>query len=137
MSVSSSSRIIRQTSIYSLLVVTNVALTLGLLKVFPQLLPDNRSQVAPHTLVLPDNKQHPNFVTAAVDKVGEAVVRIDIERTVRTNVEIPFFKNPFFRDFFGEGLLPRIPKEYQQLEQGSGFIIDLSVTPLELQEATN
>ena len=65
-----------------------------------------------------------NFVTAAVDRVGPAVVRIDTERIVSRQVD-PFFDDPFFRRFFGE-----TPPGFSTLRsdrevgQGSGFIID-------------
>ncbi|MDJ0589002.1 MAG: HhoA/HhoB/HtrA family serine endopeptidase [Pleurocapsa sp. MO_226.B13] len=65
-----------------------------------------------------------NFVVAAVERVGDAVVRIDTERTVATNLQNPFFDDPFFRDFFGRDVFPQLPKEYRQQGQGSGFIID-------------
>ena len=65
-----------------------------------------------------------NFVTAAVERVGPAVVRIDTERTV-TPI-FPFLDDPFFRRFFGEGGLPEIPREYRMRGQGSGFIVDSS-----------
>ena len=64
-----------------------------------------------------------NFVTAAVNKVGGAVVRIDTERTItqRTN---PGFNDPFFRQFFGDNFSSpnRQPERLQG--QGSGFIFD-------------
>jgi S1-C subfamily serine protease len=65
-----------------------------------------------------------SFVAAAVSRVGPAVVRIDTDRTIATNAPDPFFDDPFFRGFFGEDIFPRMPKEYHQRGQGSGFIID-------------
>ena len=44
-----------------------------------------------------------SFVAAAVAKTGAAVVRIDTERTVATQMD-PFFEDPFFREFFGDSL---------------------------------
>lgn len=64
-----------------------------------------------------------NFVTAAVERVGSAVVRIDTERTVTRNLN-PFFKDPFFDRFFGDNFQGQIPREEQQKGQGSGLIID-------------
>jgi S1-C subfamily serine protease len=64
------------------------------------------------------------FVTAAVNRVGKAVVRIDTERTVNRNPD-PLFDDPFFRRFFGEEL-PRGPMQERLRGQGSGFIIDKS-----------
>lgn len=64
-----------------------------------------------------------SFVTAAVNRVGAAVVRIDTERTVTRRQVDPLFEDPFFRQFFDDGL-SRIPQEERLRGQGSGFIID-------------
>ena len=64
-----------------------------------------------------------SFVTAAVNRVGMAVVRIDTERTVTRDLD-PFLEDPFFRRFFGEDFEPQFPREQLQRGQGSGFIID-------------
>lgn len=61
-----------------------------------------------------------SFVTAAVNRVGPAVVRIDTEKTITRNVD-PFFDDPVFRRFFGE-----VPRQQQQTGLGSGFIFDRS-----------
>ncbi len=66
---------------------------------------------------------HSSFVTAAVDRVGPAVVRIDTERTITRRVE-PLFDDPSFRRFFGEDFFSQIPQERRLRGQGSGFIID-------------
>ena len=53
-----------------------------------------------------------NFITAAVEKVGPAVVRVDAERTVN--------QNPLVQKFLGD-----LPKD-EQVEKkgtGSGFIL--------------
>ena len=68
---------------------------------------------------------HSSFVTAAVDRVGPAVVRIDTERTITRRVE-PMFDDPSFRRFFGEDFFSQIPQERRLRGQGSGFIIDSS-----------
>lgn len=62
-----------------------------------------------------------NFVTAVVEKVGPAVVRIDSSRTVTSQVP-EIFRDPFFRDFFGSEL-PRQPEKQIERGTGSGFII--------------
>jgi Do/DeqQ family serine protease len=62
-----------------------------------------------------------NFVTAVVEKVGPAVVRIDASRTVTTKVP-EIFNDPFFRDFFGSEL-PRQPEKQIERGTGSGFIV--------------
>jgi len=69
-----------------------------------------------------------SFVTAAVDRVGPAVVRIDTERTITRRAD-PFLDDPFFRQFFGDEF-PAMPRERRQRGQGSGFIIDRSGTIL-------
>lgn len=66
-----------------------------------------------------------SFVAAAVNRVGPAVVRIDTERTVtRRNTPDPLLEDPFFRRFFGEDVIPQLPREERLRGQGSGFIID-------------
>ncbi|MGL4620254.1 HhoA/HhoB/HtrA family serine endopeptidase [Chroococcidiopsis sp.] len=61
-----------------------------------------------------------NFVTAVVDRVGPAVVRIDAAKTV-TNRLPDAFNDPFFRDFFGS----QVPQPGRRTIRGagSGFII--------------
>ncbi|MEG3859434.1 HhoA/HhoB/HtrA family serine endopeptidase [Microcoleus sp. herbarium12] len=66
-----------------------------------------------------------SFVTAAVDRVGPAVVRIDTERTVTRNLD-PAMEDPFFRRFMGEDLRSLTPRQERLRGQGSGFIIDKS-----------
>jgi S1-C subfamily serine protease len=67
-----------------------------------------------------------NFVASAVERVGDAVVRIDTEKTVTHASSDPMFDDPFFRQFFGEELIPRPPREERLRGQGSGFVIDRS-----------
>uniref|UniRef100_B8HSK9 2-alkenal reductase n=1 Tax=Cyanothece sp. (strain PCC 7425 / ATCC 29141) TaxID=395961 RepID=B8HSK9_CYAP4 len=62
-----------------------------------------------------------NYITAVVDKVGPAVVRIDSSRTV-TSRPPAIFEDPFFRDFFGSQL-PSGPSRRVERGTGSGFII--------------
>ena len=132
MTIESSSKPLRQASIYAIVVFASVALTLGSLRAFPQLLPEAstaKTSIAVETVReqvpdLPVDRPR-NFVAAAVNRVGDAVVRIDTERTVAANnIQSPFFDDPFFRDFFGRDVFPQLPKEYRQQGQGSGFIID-------------
>lgn len=65
-----------------------------------------------------------SFVTAAVNRVGSAVVRIDTERTIRRNPD-PFYEDPLFRRFFGDSFPQQLPEE-QLRGLGSGFIINKS-----------
>ena len=64
------------------------------------------------------------FVSAAVNRTGPAVVRIDTERTITRQGEP--FEDPFFRDFFGDRFREQFPRERQLRGQGSGFIVDKS-----------
>lgn len=61
-----------------------------------------------------------NFVTAVVNRVGPAVVRIDSARVVRNDAPNEF-NNPFFRRFFGED--GPAPQERETRGSGSGFIV--------------
>ncbi len=66
-----------------------------------------------------------SFVARAVKQVGNAVVRIDTEKTVtRRAATDPMMEDPFFRRFFGDELLA--PREEMMRGQGSGFLIDKS-----------
>lgn len=120
-----------QAASHVIVVIASIALTLGTLRIFPQLLPLEKKgdtsqpveDISSPTPALPSSQPR-NFVAAAVNRVGEAVVRIDTERTVVTNSQNPFFADPFFRDFFGRDAFPQLPKEQLQRGQGSGFIID-------------
>ncbi|MEY3221521.1 MAG: putative serine protease HtrA, partial [Cyanobacteriota bacterium] len=66
----------------------------------------------------------PNFVVKVVQKVGDAVVRIDSTRTITTQVPDEF-ADPFFRGFFGNRM-PIQPRERVERGSGSGFIINSS-----------
>ncbi|MGM3306098.1 HhoA/HhoB/HtrA family serine endopeptidase [Anabaena sp. WFMT] len=62
-----------------------------------------------------------NFIAAAVQKVGPAVVRINATRKVANPIS-EALKNPLFRRFFGEDEEP-IPQERIERGTGSGFIL--------------
>jgi S1-C subfamily serine protease len=110
-----------QASIYGLVLATSVSLIWEPLPAFSQ-----RLSLSSQTerVTLQAQAEPRNFVVTAVNRVGPAVVRIDTERTVTTNIPHFFFDDPFFRNFFGEDIFPQLPKEYRQRGQGSGFIID-------------
>ena len=73
----------------------------------------------------PKSIERGSFVTEAVKKVGNAVVRIDTEKTItRRAATDPMMEDPFFRRFFGDELLA--PREEMMRGQGSGFLIDKS-----------
>jgi S1-C subfamily serine protease len=70
-----------------------------------------------------------SFVATAVRGVGNAVVRIDTERTITRNVPDMFYEDPLFRGPFGRGgggpnFFQSIPQEERLRGQGSGFIIN-------------
>jgi len=73
-----------------------------------------------------------NFIAAAVERTGPAVVRIDSARTVvsRGRSRGPsVFDDPFFREFFGDMGVPNQPTQ-RRVENGtgSGFILDANGT---------
>lgn len=126
-------KFLRQLSTSTLIVVLSVALTLGALQTFPEPLPslvlaNTLNQVLltePDLVKTKAAEVNPHsFVTAAVKRVGAAVVRIDTERTVVNPFSDLLFENPFLRDLLGEDVFERIPREYLQKGQGSGLIID-------------
>ncbi len=68
-----------QAATHAIVVVASVALTLGTLRIFPQLLPsakkaNNSDDISSQALTLPSNQPR-NFVATAVNRVGDAVVR--------------------------------------------------------------
>lgn len=86
------------------------------------LVEDNATAQRPVEVAAPRSN---SFVTAAVNRVGAAVVRIDTERTVTRRVD-PFFNDPLFERFFGDEFFRQMPREQRQriAGQGSGFIIE-------------
>ncbi|KZL47988.1 serine protease [Nodularia spumigena CENA596] len=115
---------IRQFSSYALALIIGVTLTVSTFKVLP-----SQAEPAPYSENAVAQQSPANaaigstsFVTAAVNRVGTAVVRIDTERTVTRRMD-PFMEDPFFRRFFGEGFPQQMPSE-QLRGLGSGFIID-------------
>ena len=112
---------LRQIVSYALVIPIGLLLTLGILPVSPTLA-SNLSAIALNSTPLSDNVN--NFVAAAVNRVGPAVVRIDTERTVTRQID-PYFDDPFFRRFFGNEF-SRSPMQERLRGEGSGFIIDKS-----------
>lgn len=103
----------------SLLFVGSVGTLLG-----TQMIPSKAMQpppvIAQLPAALPGGDQ--NFISAAVDRVGPAVVRIDASRTVRSRVP-SILNDPFFREFFGSQV-PSQPRTRVEQGTGSGFVID-------------
>ncbi|GAB0493237.1 hypothetical protein MMPV_004513 [Pyropia vietnamensis] len=74
---------------------------------------------------VPKARTSASFVTAAVQTVGPAVVRIDTEHTVEANEGLlPLLEDPVLKKFF-EHELRKNPREPPLLQrgQGSGFIV--------------
>ncbi|PIG94046.1 HhoA/HhoB/HtrA family serine endopeptidase [Gloeocapsopsis sp. IPPAS B-1203] len=117
------SSLMRQASTYILAIALGVILAVSTVRVLPcQAAPiaeDNPSIQAKAPIT------SNSFVTAAVNRVGSAVVRIDTERTVTRQVPEPFLEDPFFRRFFGDGFSQQMPSETLR-GLGSGVIIDPS-----------
>lgn len=91
-------------------------------------LPQNRENTTPEPLVNPVtqrdrsvdiNPTDPNFVVAAVQKVGPAVVRINAARTVSSQTPNEF-DDPMMRRFFGSAP----PSKRVERGTGSGFIVN-------------
>ncbi|TBR58279.1 PDZ domain-containing protein [Mastigocladus laminosus UU774] len=125
-------RSIRQLGTHVLAIILGVVLTVGTLQVSPSQADPAPKKVTNDTPQLIAQKQSPataaignsSFVTAAVNRVGAAVVRIDTERTVTRRLP-DIYDDPFFRRFFGESFPQQLPPE-QLRGLGSGFIIDKS-----------
>ena len=123
------SKSIRQLSTHLLAIIIGVLLSVNTLSVLP-----SQAESAPTFVDSQLIAQKPSnagaaigsssFVTAAVNKVGMAVVRIDTERTVSRRLPEAFTEDPFFRRFFGD--LPRQLPSEELRGLGSGFIIDKS-----------
>ncbi|MBD2494533.1 HhoA/HhoB/HtrA family serine endopeptidase [Nostoc sp. FACHB-280] len=125
---------IRRLSTHIFAIFLGVLLTVSTLRVLP-----SQAEPAPSSVKVGDTpeliaqKQSPataaignsSFVTAAVNRVGQAVVRIDTERTITRRRVDPFLEDPFFRQFFGDAYSQQLPPE-QMRGLGSGFIIDKS-----------
>ncbi|MEH2057004.1 MAG: HhoA/HhoB/HtrA family serine endopeptidase [Nostoc sp.] len=125
------SRSLRQFTTYLLAIALGVVLIVSTFQVLPSQAEPAASVTAGDTSKLIAQQSPANaaigsssFVTAAVNRVGSAVVRIDTERTITRRVD-PFLEDPFFRRFFGESLPQQIPSE-QLRGLGSGFILDKS-----------
>lgn len=126
-------RSVRQVATHVLALILGVLLTVGTLRVLPSQAEPAPSSVTDDTKPqLVAQRQSPaaaignsSFVTAAVNRVGKAVVRIDTERTITRRLPDPFFDDPFFRRFFGDSFQGQLPPE-QVRGLGSGFIIDKS-----------
>ncbi|PHM09178.1 HhoA/HhoB/HtrA family serine endopeptidase [Nostoc sp. 'Peltigera malacea cyanobiont' DB3992] len=127
------SRSLRQLTTHVLAIALGVVLAVSTLQVLPSQAEPAPTRTAGDTSNLIAQRQSPataaigstSFVTAAVNRVGSAVVRIDTERTITRRVD-PFMEDPFFRRFFGDGFSQQMPPSEQLRGLGSGFIIDKS-----------
>lgn len=115
-------RLMEQLSTHILAIALAVTFIFGNLHILPA--QAESASVALKAPLAPATSTHSNFVAAAANRVGPAVVRIDTERTVNRRLE-PMMEDPFFRRFFGDGYPQQLPTE-QLRGLGSGFIIDKS-----------
>ena len=69
---------------------------------------------------IPISLNEESFVSKAIDKTGDAVVRIDTEKVVTRSMD-PFSEDPFFGQLFGDQY--HQPTERIIAGQGSGFVI--------------
>ncbi len=130
MKITHFSKSIRQLSTHLLAIIIGVLLSVNTLLVLP-----SQAEPAPISVDSQLITQKPSsaaaaigsssFVTAAVNQVGNAVVRIDTERQVSRPIPEAFTEDPFFRRFFGDSLPRNLPPE-ELRGLGSGFIIDKS-----------
>jgi S1-C subfamily serine protease len=117
-------RYIRQVSTHVLAVLLGVLLTVTSLEVLPSQAEPAPALVAQKSSPAAAAIGNSSFVTAAVNRVGSAVVRIDTERTITRRTD-PLMDDPFLRRFFGDGFPQQSPTE-QLRGLGSGFILDKS-----------
>jgi S1-C subfamily serine protease len=119
----------RQLRNYAIAIVISSLMTLSFCRVLPSQASPVPTTIPPDPNLIAQRVEAPttrhSFVTDAVDRVGQAVVRIDTERTITRRMN-PLFDDPFFRGFFGDDFFGQIPEERQLRGQGSGFIIDSS-----------
>ena len=123
------SRSIRQLSTHIVAIFMGVMLTFTSLRVLPSAAEPGPNPVTESSTILVQKPSAAvigshSFVTAAVNRVGSAVVRIDTERTI-TRRNDPMMEDPFFRRFFGDSFPQQSPTE-QLRGLGSGFILDKS-----------
>ncbi|MFN5064286.1 MAG: HhoA/HhoB/HtrA family serine endopeptidase [Aphanizomenon sp.] len=125
------SRSIQQLSTHVLAILMGVILTVTSLRVLPSAaepgpnpVTESLTKVAQKPSAATNVISGHSFVTAAVNRVGSAVVRIDTERTI-TRRNDPMMEDPFFRRFFGDSFPQQSPTE-QLRGLGSGFILDKS-----------
>lgn len=125
------SRSIQQLSTHVLAILMGVILTVTSLRVLPSAaepgpnpVTESFTKVAQKPSAATNVISGHSFVTAAVNRVGSAVVRIDTERTI-TRRNDPMVEDPFFRRFFGDSFPQQSPTE-QLRGLGSGFILDKS-----------
>jgi len=119
------SRSSRQILTHALAILLGALLTFGTLKVMPSQADPVSDAKLPEPIARVSRAFSDNFVAAAVQQVGPAVVRLDTERVVNRQVD-PLFDDPFFRRFLGDDFFPRVPRQERRRGQGSGFIVDAS-----------
>ncbi|MDJ0705211.1 MAG: HhoA/HhoB/HtrA family serine endopeptidase [Leptolyngbyaceae cyanobacterium MO_188.B28] len=116
----------RQTAVYGLLAVMGAGVSLLALRTAPSRavpLAQHPISQAPSGTSRLFVGEGSNFIAAAVERVGPAVVRIDSSRTVTQQLP-SVFNDPFFREFFGDFGVPNSPPTRVERGTGSGFLID-------------
>jgi S1-C subfamily serine protease len=85
------------------------------------------AKISPVVAPAPRPIERGSFVAEAVRSMGNAVVRIDTEKTISRKATVdPMLDDPFFRQFFGGGEMLAPPRNEMVRGQGSGFLIDQS-----------
>jgi Do/DeqQ family serine protease len=114
---------------FSLLAILLVSFLMGGMFVFggftayKYIFPDNSAQA---DLQAGDIKIGPDGIAETVKQVSPAVVYIETEIVERSGIENnPFFSDPFFRDFFGDGYRLK-PRPQISRGMGTGIITDKS-----------
>lgn len=93
----------------------------GGITAYKYIFPDNQARA---DLTSPGGTAGPGNIAGTVKQVSPAVVNIETEVVERSGLENnPYFNDPFFREFFGDGFSPR-PQISKGL--GTGFITDKS-----------
>jgi len=123
-------RSIRQLGVYAILLLIGGGIGVGVSRYWPTTAPASPTipvvlQSLPTTLPIEREvrvieRNNPNFIAEAVERVGPAVVRIDATRQVASDLP-EALNDPLLRRFFGNMLPP--PGDRVERGTGSGFIL--------------
>lgn len=101
---------VRQSKYLIVLAIVMLWMMVAPLPLKAQAVPESRSEIA-------------LSFAPVVSKVAPSVVNVYARQVVRTREVMPFFNDPFFRRFFGEGGFQGMPRERVQRSLGSGVIV--------------